>query len=45
MTNEIWRDVVGYRNKRFAFYSDYLYGCIPDYKGKHKRRASVTLWR
>jgi hypothetical protein len=34
-----------YRNKRFAFYSDYLYGCIPKYKGKCKKGASVKLWR
>jgi hypothetical protein len=34
-----------YRNHRFAFYADYLYGCIPPFKGKNKRKASEALWR
>ena len=34
-----------YRNRHFAFYGDYLYGCIPEFKGKRKKGASVTLWR
>lgn len=34
-----------YRNRRFAYYADYLNGAIPEYKGKVKRKASVSLWR
>lgn len=34
-----------YREHRFAFYDDYVSGTIPTYKGKHKRKASKTLWR
>lgn len=34
-----------YRGKHFAFYSDYVCGCIPKFKGKHKKGVSKTLWR
>jgi hypothetical protein len=34
-----------YKNHRFAFYDDYLNHCIPRFKGKHKKKASETLWR
>jgi hypothetical protein len=33
-----------YKNKRFAFYSDYINNTIPEYKGKTKRKASFSLW-
>ena len=34
-----------YRNHHFAFYNDFLNGCVPDFKGKNKRKASENLWR
>lgn len=33
-----------YRGEHFAFLKDYQNGTIPEYKGKTKRKASVTLW-
>ena len=34
-----------YRNHRFAFYDDYINDKVPQFKGKHKKKASDTLWR
>jgi hypothetical protein len=34
-----------YRGHRYAFYSDYINGTIPEFQGKHKKRPSETLWR
>ena len=33
-----------YRNFHFAFYEDYKTGKIPKFKGRNKRKASVSLW-
>lgn len=34
-----------YRNHKFARYEDYLNDSIPEYTGKVKKKASVSLWR
>lgn len=34
-----------YRNMHFAFLDDFENDCIPEFKGRNKRKASVSLWR
>lgn len=34
-----------YRNAHFARLKDYQNGCIPEYKGKTRKKGSETLWR
>ena len=34
-----------YRNLHFAILDDFFYGKIPEFTGKTKRKASVSLWR
>lgn len=33
-----------YRNHRFAFYSDFQSGTIPEFKGKWRRKSTEKLW-
>lgn len=34
-----------YRGLHYAFYSDYINDTIPEFKGRGRRKPSVTLWR
>ena len=33
-----------YRNHEYAYYEDYINGTVPAFKGRNKRKSSVSLW-